>query len=116
MHEMSIALSIIEAVDAKGREEGCGKISEIALLLGKLSGVEPAALRFCFSAAANGTLAENARLAITEPEGVGECAECGARFPVTFFYAECPKCRSLCITIISGEEFMIQSITIEEGE
>ena len=108
---MSIALSIVEAVDVKARAEGAGKISGIDLLIGKLAGIEPESLKFCFSAAAKGTLAENALLAIDEPEGIGEC---GTRFPVTFYYAECPKCRSLRINIVSGEEFLIQSITIEE--
>ena len=117
MHEMSIALSIVEAVDAKARQEGAGMISAIDLLIGKLAGIEPESLKFCFAAAAKGTLAEDALLVIEEPEGVGECGECGMMFPVTFYYAECPSCRSLRIKIVSGEEFLIQSMTIEdEGE
>ena len=114
MHEMSIAMSIVEAVDAKARAEGAGRISEVDLLVGKLAGIQPESLKFCFSSAAKGTLAQEALLAIEEPEGVGECGECGMRFPVTFYYAECPDCRSLRVTIVSGEEFLIQSITIEE--
>ena len=114
MHEMSIALSIVEAIEAKAREEGAAKISGVDLLIGKLAGIEPESLRFCFSAAAKGTLAEDALLAVEEPEGVGECGECGKRFSVTFYYAECPECRSLRIKIVSGEEFLIQSITLEE--
>jgi hydrogenase nickel incorporation protein HypA/HybF len=114
MHEMSIALSIVEAVDAKARQEGAGMISAIDLLVGKLAGIEAESLKFCFSAAAKGTLAEDAVLVIEEPEGAGECGECGMRFPVTFYYAECPVCRSLRVKIVSGEEFLIQSMTIEE--
>ena len=116
MHEMSIALSIVEAADLKAREEGATRISGIDLLVGKLAGIEPESLKFCFSLAAKGTLAEDALLAIEEPEGIGECADCGRQFPVAFYYAECPGCRSLRIRIVSGEEFVIQSITIEEGE
>ncbi|TLU85934.1 MAG: hydrogenase maturation nickel metallochaperone HypA [Chlorobium sp.] len=114
MHEMSIALSIIEAVEEKAREEGAGKISGVDLVIGKLAGIEPESLKFCFSAAAKGTLAEDAVFMVEEPEGTGECGDCGMRFPVTFYYAECPGCRSLRVKIVSGEEFLIQSITIEE--
>ncbi len=114
MHEMSIALSIVEAVVAHAQKEGAVRISEIELLVGKLAGIEADSLKFCFSAAASGTLAGEARLVLEEPEGVGECGECGVRFPVNFYYAECPECRSLRITIVSGEEFLIQSITIDE--
>ncbi|NHQ60184.1 hydrogenase maturation nickel metallochaperone HypA [Chlorobium sp. BLA1] len=117
MHEMSIALSIIEAVEAKAREEGAERISGIDLVVGKLAGIQPESLRFCFSAAAKGSMAESALLQIEEPEGIGECMECGRKFPVSFYYAECPECRSLKIGIVSGEEFTIQTITIaEEGD
>ena len=114
MHELSIALSIIDAVEGKARQEGVGKISGIDLLIGKLAGIEPESLKFCFTAASKGTLADGALLVIEEPEGIGECGECGMTFPVTFYYAECPGCRSLRVKIVSGEEFLIQSMTIEE--
>ncbi len=111
---MSIALSIIDAVEAKATEEGAGRVSEVELLVGRLAGIEPESLRFCFEAAAKGTVLDGARLAIEAPEGVGECLECATRFPVSFYYAECPACRSLRVRIVSGEEFKIKSFTIEE--
>ncbi len=114
MHEMSIALSIVEAVDAKAREEGAAKITGIDLLVGRLSGIETESLKFCFSAASKGSLAEDAVLAIDEREGTGECTVCRSSFPVSFYYAECPECGSLAVSIISGEEFQIKSMTIEE--
>jgi hydrogenase nickel incorporation protein HypA/HybF len=114
MHEMSIALSIIEAVESRARDEGGGRVSEIELVVGKLAGIEPESLSFCFSAAAKGTLCESAQLQIQKPEGVGLCRDCNRKFPVSFYYAECPECRSFRIEIVSGEEFRIQTITIEE--
>jgi len=116
MHEMSVAISIIEAAEARARLEGSGVISEIALVVGRLAGVLPDALRFCFSAAARGSLAEDAVLVIEEREGRGVCVSCGASFAVSFYVAECPECRSLAVRVVSGDEFIIESITIEEGE
>jgi hydrogenase nickel incorporation protein HypA/HybF len=114
MHEMSIALSIVEAIENKAREEGAGRISGIDLVIGKLAGIQSESLKFCFSAAVKGTLAEAALLQVEEPEGRGECGECGRMFPVSFYYAECPDCSSLRVKIVSGEEFIIKSITIED--
>ncbi|ABB24318.1 hydrogenase maturation nickel metallochaperone HypA [Pelodictyon luteolum] len=117
MHEMSIAMSIVDAVDAKARAEGAVRISLIELKIGKLAGILPEALRFCFSAAATGSLAGQAQLVIDEPDGRGRCSDCGHEFSVDFYYARCPECGSLRIVIVSGEEFLIQSIIIdEEGE
>jgi len=116
MHEMSVALSIVDAAEARARQEGSGAISEISLVVGRLAGIVPDALRFCFPAASRGSLAEDAVLVIEEREGRGVCVSCGASFPVSFYVAECPKCRSLAVRVVSGDEFIIESITIEEGE
>ena len=113
MHEMSIALSIVEAVEEQARNEGAQKIIALELVVGKLAAIQVESLTFCFAAAAKGTLAEHAALIIEEPEGIGKCEECGKQFPVNFYYAECPQCRSLRINIVSGEEFRIKAMEIE---
>lgn len=113
MHEMSIAMSVIEAVVDKAREEGGGKITGIGLVVGRLAGVEVESLKFCFGAAARDTLAEGAELVIEEPEGRGRCEACGAEFPVTSFYAKCSSCGQFRVKIESGQELAVRSFTIE---
>lgn len=113
MHEMSIALSIIEAVVAKAEQEKSQKVNEIELEVGKVSGVQPESLKFCFSAAAKNTLVEDADLIIRETESSGACEECGRRFPMHDVYARCDACGSFKTTIISGRELLIKSITLE---
>ncbi len=112
MHEMSIALSIIDAVTARAKEEQARKVSAIELEIGKISGVETESLKFCFSAAAKNTIAEGAELAVREIEPVAECEKCGKRFPVDFYYAQCSACGSLDITLVSGKELSIKSMTL----
>jgi len=113
MHEMSIVLSVIEAVIDKAREEGGGRITGIELVVGRLAGVQVESLRFCFDAATRDTIAEGAELMIEEREGRGRCEACGAEFPVTSFYAKCPSCGQFRVKIESGEELAVHSITIE---
>lgn len=113
MHEMSIAISIVEAVTEKTRQEGCTLVTEIDLVVGRLSGVQLESLLFCFSAAAAGTMAEQARLVVDEREGVGECEACGTRVAMETHYARCPGCGEFRVRIVSGEELSVQSITIE---
>ncbi len=113
MHEMSIALSIVDAVIEKAAGERANKVNQVELEVGKVSGVETESLKFCFSAASKNTIAEGADLAIREREPLGECEECGNRFPVNGFYAQCASCNSLKVSVISGRELMIKSITLE---
>jgi hydrogenase nickel incorporation protein HypA/HybF len=110
---MSIAMSVIDAVAAKAREEGCSRVTGIELLVGRLSGVEVESLRFCFSAAARDTIAHGAELLIEEREGRGRCEACGAEFPVTSYYAKCPACGEFRVKIETGEELAVRSFTIE---
>lgn len=113
MHEMSIAMSIVDAVADKARQEGCSVVTGIELVVGRLSGVEVESLKFCFSAAARNTPAENAELLIEEREAAGRCEECGEQFPVASYHASCPSCGKFRVRVISGEELAVKSITIE---
>jgi len=113
MHEMSIAISIIDAVAAKVEAEHADTVTIVELEVGKVSGVEVESLKFCFSAAAKNTVAEGAELAVCEIEPVGECEACGQRFPVAFHVATCTSCGSFKTNIVSGRELLIKSITIE---
>jgi hydrogenase nickel incorporation protein HypA/HybF len=113
MHEMSIAMSVIEAVADKARKEGCSVVTGIELVVGRLAGVEVESLRFCFSAAAMNTPVEGAELLIEEREAVGQCEACGAQFPIASYHVSCPSCNQFRVTVISGEELSVRSITIE---
>ena len=54
MHEMSIATSVLEAVEAEAEKHAGAKVTKIGLRIGEWSGVDPDALRFCFEALAAG--------------------------------------------------------------
>jgi len=113
MHEMSIALSVIEAVTERARQEGGSRITAIDLVVGRLAGVQIESLRFCFDAATRDTPAAGAELVIEEREGRGRCESCGERFPVSSFYAKCPSCAQFRVKIESGEELSVRSFTID---
>jgi hydrogenase nickel incorporation protein HypA/HybF len=113
MHEMSIALSVIDAVTTRALQEGGGRVTEIELAIGSLAGVQLESLRFCFSAASRGTLAEHAEIVIHERHAEAQCVDCSSRFAIGSYLARCPVCAGYRFTVVSGEEFSIQSITIE---
>ncbi|ASQ90866.1 hydrogenase maturation nickel metallochaperone HypA [Prosthecochloris sp. GSB1] len=113
MHEMSIAMSIVDAVEERARQERAEIITAVELDVGKLSGVEVDSLRFCFSAAVKNSMLEEATLAIRVIQPEGKCSDCGRRFPVDFHYATCVSCGSFRVDLIAGRELTIRSITLE---
>ncbi|NEE49514.1 hydrogenase maturation nickel metallochaperone HypA, partial [Streptomyces sp. SID8455] len=57
MHELSIALAVVDQVDTALRERGAERVPvrSLTLRVGELSGVVPEALDFSFGVAAEGT-------------------------------------------------------------
>ena len=66
VHELSIALRIIEIAEDEARRNGSRKIDAVHLRLGALSGVAREALLFSYRLACEGTVAEGSRLLFEE--------------------------------------------------
>lgn len=111
MHELSITCNIVELVEqaAHGR-----RVSRVTLEIGKLSGVAPGAIAFCFPEVAKGTPVEGASLDIREIAASALCAACGAHFATPSMLTICP-CGSLQFERLGGEELNIKSIELDEA-
>jgi hydrogenase nickel incorporation protein HypA/HybF len=69
MHELSIALSIIDLAEEEMRRHGGDRVRSILIDLGALSGVAWEALQFSFGLACEGTPAEGSSLVVRETAG-----------------------------------------------
>jgi len=69
MHELSIAVSIVDGVCEELQRLGDPKILAVHLTMGKLSGVVKESLLFAYDAACEGTPLAGTQLVITEPPG-----------------------------------------------
>jgi hydrogenase nickel incorporation protein HypA/HybF len=114
MHEMSLAVNIVELVSEKAQGAGGGKITSVELEAGKLSGVMVKALRFCFDAASRNTPAEGARLEVREIDGLGNCLDCGCSFALDSLLGQCPQCGGYAVETVQGKELKVVSFTIDE--
>ncbi len=112
MHELSIATSIVKTAEKEVRDNGGEKVLEIHLEIGKLSGVELQSLLFIWELSAKGTVLQDSKLTIMEPEGIAQCAECETEFALENMYDSCPKCQSPFKKIISGKELKIKKLII----
>ncbi len=114
MHEMSLAINIVELVSAKAQAAGGQRVTSVELEAGKLSGVMIEALVFCFEAATCNTPAEGARLEVREVEGRGRCLGCGHAFALDSLLAQCPQCGGYAVEIVQGKELKVVALTIDE--
>ncbi|MFD8491663.1 hydrogenase maturation nickel metallochaperone HypA [Amycolatopsis sp. NPDC059657] len=108
MHEMSITQSVVDAIVEKLDD---AVITCVRLEIGKLSGVVPDSVRFCFDVICAGTTLAGASLVIAEPPGVAACRDCGAEFSVDDLILLCP-CGSANVQVLSGRELRIKSVEV----
>lgn len=114
MHEMSIAMNIVDIACKEAKNEGAPSISSIELDVGKLAGVMIDSLEFCYDSVCKGTLAENSQLLINEIAGNALCLKCNSEFEIDSFMAICPSCESYEIEIKQGRELRLKAVTVNE--
>jgi hydrogenase nickel incorporation protein HypA/HybF len=117
MHEMGIAMEIVEIVKSSIPEEMKGaKVEKVNLKVGKLSAIVVDSLAFCFNLVVKDSPLEGVELAIEEIPVVALCKECQHQWTVDDPVFTCEKCQSGAIEILSGRELDIASIEIEEKD
>lgn len=117
MHEMGIAMQIIEIATASipADMEGA-RVERVNLKVGKLSAVVPDSLRFCFEIAARDTPLSNAELNIEVVPVVIHCPDCDTRWTIDEPVFTCRNCNSGSIKVISGRELDIDSIEVADKD
>lgn len=108
MHELGISQQIVEAATEKS---GGRRVTRIVLEIGKLSGVLPDAIRFCFGECTAGTAAEGAKLEIIELPGLARCLDCSKEIPLDRPFGRC-ACGNSFLDWISGDELKLKEMEV----
>ena len=114
MHEIGIASSILETVDAEARKRPGEKIIAVGLRIGELSSISPDALTFAFEALTRETPWENLKVEIEWCPRRQKCQGCGEAFAVVGYEMACPTCGDGRSSCISGTELDIAYLELEE--
>jgi hydrogenase nickel incorporation protein HypA/HybF len=107
MHELGITRSIVGIVAERA---GGQKVLRVSVEVGRLSGLLPEAIRFCFDICAKDTLLEGALLQIVEVEGRGQCSSCDAEPVLTAPLGRCPVCHEPTLRVVAGTELKIKEM------
>ncbi|GAC1304999.1 MAG: hydrogenase maturation nickel metallochaperone HypA [Vulcanimicrobiaceae bacterium] len=112
MHELSIALGLLDAVGAAAEREGATRVSSVRLRLGRMSGIARDALLFSWELARADTLASDARLLIDDVAVAVWCRDCGCERAVREGEGlTCAACGAIAPQIVRGRE--IELIAME---
>jgi len=116
MHELSIAMGIVDLALEEARERGV-TIDAIYLDLGPLSGVVADALLFSWKVACQGTPLEGSRLLIREIPVEIHCTTCSAdRKLNSMQWLCCPTCGTPALQVIHGKELAITALEVRDEQ
>lgn len=114
MHELSIAMSIVEMATEESERRGGAQIHAVYLKLGHLSGVVKDALLFSYDVACEGTPLEGSRLVIEEVPVTVYCPDCQSqRTLVSIQHFYCPVCGTPTPQVTQGKELEVVALEIQ---
>src|SRR5580700_10953754 len=116
MHELSIAMSIIELAQEESERRRV-QVSAVHLKLGVLSGVVKEALLGSFEMACEETPLKGARLVVQELPVLIFCRTCQAQRSISSVQLFCcMECGTFSGDIVQGKELEVVALEIEEWD
>jgi hydrogenase nickel incorporation protein HypA/HybF len=114
MHELSIAMSIVEMAEEESERRNA-RVEAVHLKLGVLAGVVKAALLSSYEMACDGTILQGSRLVIEEIPAVAYCPKCLSQHTLdSVQWFVCPECKSPVSELIHGRELQVAALEIQE--
>lgn len=114
MHELSIALSMIEMASEEAARRGGVSVNAVHLKLGPLSGVVKEALVFSYEVACEGTPLEGSQLIIEDVPVVVYCPTCQMETsPVSLQQFCCQVCDTPTPQVLQGKELEVVALEIQ---
>ena len=121
MHEFSMTTQIVENVLREAKKHNAKKVTEVHLVIRKLTFLGVEQVRFAYNILVEDTIMKDSKLYVEEKNGVVKCSSCD--YEGDFMYEDnpiyhvptptlrCPKCEGV-VNIVGGRECTIKSIKL----
>lgn len=113
MHELSIALSIVDIAEEEVKKNQASSVEEIEIEIGMLSNIQVDSLEFLWDNAVKSSVLEGARRKLNIIPGKARCTVCYTEFTMNEIFDACPECHDFLNEIVSGKELKIKSMTLK---
>jgi hydrogenase nickel incorporation protein HypA/HybF len=113
MHELSIAMSIVEMAEEEAQRRGV-QINAVHVKLGALAGVVKEALLSSYDMASEGTSLQGSCLILEEVPVVVLCPTCQAQRTLgSVQWFCCPECGTPTCEVVQGKELEVTALEIQ---
>ena len=116
MHELSIAMSIVEAALEESQRRGV-QVSAVHLRLGALSGVVKDALLFSYEVACQDTPLAGSQLIVEELPVIVFCPRCQKEHALSSVQLfACPECGTPTMDVRQGKELEVFALEVQQED
>jgi hydrogenase nickel incorporation protein HypA/HybF len=113
MHELSIALAVVDVAAEQAEQHG-GRVLAVHLKLGPLSGVVKEALLSAYELACEGSPLAGSHLVVEDVPLVVRCPNCDADRPaVSVQMLCCAACGAVTPEVVTGRELDVVALEME---
>lgn len=113
MHELSLAMEVIELAAREAEKNSVTDIFEIEIEVGDLSGVEAETFQSALEMIVKDTLLEHTLIRVNRTPAIGSCMNCSKEFDMKERLSTCPHCHGYPSEIRGGQDFRVVSILAE---
>ncbi len=116
MHELAVTESILNTAEKYARQSGAIRVTDLYLIIGRLSSIVDDSVQFYWEMISQGTLCEGSRLHFQRVPASLKCLNCGNEYTLDSELSTCPACDSAKVRVTSGDQFYLDSIEIMKDE
>ncbi|HLO28497.1 MAG TPA: hydrogenase maturation nickel metallochaperone HypA [Anaerolineales bacterium] len=114
MHEFNATRSVLTKALLKAREANARHIKSLQLAIGEISELDQNSIQKHWDELSPGTAAEKAQLHFRPITAEVQCMACFLKYHPVDGKIQCPQCGSYGAKILSGEEFYLESIELDD--
>lgn len=116
MRELQATQSILQKALRIAQEWGGKRIKNVHLAFGEISDLDPASIKKYWNDLGRGTPAEQAQLHFRLIIAEVQCMSCFKKYQPVNGVIHCPNCGSFGAKILSGEEFYVETIEMDDEQ
>ena len=113
MHELGVTENILHIALRHAEEAQASRITDVYLVVGDMSSIVNDSVQFYWDFVSEGTIAKGAVLHFRRVATEMKCLDCGFSYNPQGDLV-CPNCASANVQIVTGEEFYLEAIDVEE--
>ena len=113
MHELAVTESLLNTACDFAKKNNGKRVISLNIIIGDLSGIIDDSVQFYWDIITKDTICEQSKLIFKRVPAKFICQSCQNEFEINGELFPCPKCKSMDLKTIQGDEFLLESIEVQ---